>query len=70
MNPPQALSDADLDALYTRLCRELTACGEAQAPLLLARFALLAMLAIGERPRLEQMIDAARAGLAAAPDPA
>lgn len=63
MNTAPVLSDADLDAVYTLLCRELTACGEAQAPLLLARFALLAMQQIGDRAAIEPLIRDAAAGL-------
>lgn len=57
------MNDHDLDALYTRLCRTLTAAGQAQAPLLLARFALLAMTHIADPPAIERMIDAAADGL-------
>lgn len=63
MNTAPVLSDADLDAVYTLMCRELTACGEAQAPLLLARFALLAMQQIGDRAAIEPLIRDAAAGL-------
>jgi hypothetical protein len=54
-----ALTEAELDSAYTRLCRVLTAQGEAQAPLLLARFALLAMLHIDDARAIERLIDEA-----------
>ena len=33
------LSEAELDAVYTQFCHQMTALGEAQAPLFMARFA-------------------------------
>jgi len=57
------MNDHDLDALYTTLCRTLTAAGQAQAPLVLARFTLLAMTHIADRPAIERMIDAAADGV-------
>jgi hypothetical protein len=58
------MNDTDLDAVYTRLARTMTVLGEAQAPLLLARFALLAMTTIADRATIERMIEDAAAGLA------
>ncbi|MDE2294506.1 MAG: hypothetical protein KGL36_03500 [Gammaproteobacteria bacterium] len=49
----------ELDALYTALCRAMTSVGEAQAPILLARFALLAIVEIADADRLRQLIAAA-----------
>ncbi len=49
----------DLDAIYTELCREMTAVGEAQAPILLARFALLAIVEIADPERLRRLIASA-----------
>ena len=57
------MNDHDLDALYTMLCRTLTTAGQAQAPLVLARLALLAMTHIGDRSVIERMIDAAADGV-------
>jgi hypothetical protein len=49
----------DLDTVYTALCRAMTTVGEAQAPILLARFALLAVVEIADADRLRQLIAAA-----------
>ena len=57
------MNDSDLDAAYTRLCHRMTTLGEAQVPLYLARFALLAMTRIGDRAAVDQMIDEAAADL-------
>jgi hypothetical protein len=57
--------DADLDASYTNLCKTMTTLGEAQVPLFLARFALLAIDRIGDAHAAEQLIAAAADGLAA-----
>jgi hypothetical protein len=62
------MNDHDLDAAYTRLCHTMTALGEPQAPLFLARFALLAMTTIADRATIERMIEDAAAGLAS-PNP-
>jgi hypothetical protein len=63
------MTDHDLDAAYTRLARTMTALGEAQAPLFLARFALLAMTQLADRAKIERMIEDAAADLAAPPNP-
>jgi hypothetical protein len=57
------MNDADLDALYTRICHTMTALGETQAPLYLARFALLALTEIGDRATGERLINEAAMGL-------
>lgn len=57
------MNDADLDATYTQLCRTMTMLGEAQAPLYLARFALLALTEIGDRATVERLIVDAASGL-------
>ncbi len=49
----------DLDTVYTALCQAMTTVGEAQAPILLARFALLAIVEIADADRLRQLIAAA-----------
>ncbi len=51
--------DEELDALYGELCRELTRAGESRAPLLLARFALLAIGAIDDPVRIRALLAAA-----------
>ncbi len=61
------MNNADLDATYTQLCRTITALGPAQAPLYLARFALLAMTQIADRATIERMIDEAAADLQETP---
>lgn len=54
------MTDDELDSLYGGLCRAVTEAGEAGAPLLLARFALLAMGAIDDPPRIRALLAAAR----------
>jgi hypothetical protein len=63
MTTPPTLSDAELDLVYTELCRTLTALGPSQTPLVLARFALLAVTRIGDAAVLRQMIEDAAQGL-------
>jgi hypothetical protein len=58
------MTDSELDAVYTRLCTTLTQLGEPLAALYLARFALLAMTRLGDPVLVNQLIDAAAAGLA------
>lgn len=50
------ISDHELDHLYTVLCNTMTQLGEQQAPLFLARFALLAIHAIGDAGLIQQLI--------------
>ena len=68
MKPPgePPMNDADLDAVYTRLCTTMTAVGEAEANLFLARFALLAMPRMGDREVVEALIEAAAEGIGSA----
>ncbi len=54
------MTDVELDTLYGELCRSLTEAGESQAPLLLARFALLAIGAIDDPARIRALLAAAR----------
>ncbi|WP_144141917.1 hypothetical protein [Paraburkholderia sp. BCC1884] len=54
------MNDSDLDLVYTTLCRTLTTEGEAQAPLYLARLALLCMTELGDAHRALSLIEAAR----------
>jgi hypothetical protein len=63
------MKDADLDALYTQMCHAMTALGEAQAPLYLARFALLALTQIDDRSTIERLITEAALGLEPVPAP-
>lgn len=53
------LTPDELDRVYTRLCHTMSALGEAQAPLFLARFALLAMVRIADAAAVDRLIDAA-----------
>ena len=53
------MTDSELDAAYTHLCTTMTRLGEARAPLFLARFALLAMIRIGDRDAVRTLVDAA-----------
>lgn len=60
------MTDSELDAVYTRLCKTMTDLGEANAPLFLARFALLAVERIGNAQTALALIDAAREDMHAA----
>ncbi|MFL9910174.1 hypothetical protein [Paraburkholderia sp. RL17-337-BIB-A] len=60
------MTDSELDLVYTTLCKTLTAEGEAQAPLYLARLALLSMTEIGDPQRALSLIEAARLPASAA----
>jgi hypothetical protein len=53
------MTDTELDAVYTRLCKTMTQVGETDAPLFLARFALLAIDRIGDAEAAQRLIDAA-----------
>ncbi|HKT95996.1 MAG TPA: hypothetical protein VJS30_05625 [Paraburkholderia sp.] len=57
------MTDSELDMVYTRLCKTMTELGEANAPLFLARFALLAVERIGNAQASLGLIDAAREGM-------
>ncbi len=57
------MQEADLDTAYTALCHTMTRLGEAQAPLFLARFALLALHRLGDATLVQQLIDDAAEGL-------
>jgi hypothetical protein len=61
------MTEAELDAAYAELCRSMTRVGEAQMPLYLARFALLAMTEIGDAQRVTRLIAAAGEDLEPAP---
>ncbi|NKJ49961.1 hypothetical protein CIC12_25160 [Burkholderia sp. SG-MS1] len=54
------MTDSDLDLVYTTLCKTLTAEGEAQTPLYLARLVLLCMTDLDDPQRALSLIEAAR----------
>lgn len=56
-----------LDEAYTRLCHALDAAGEARAPAVLARLALLLMQETGDLGRVLRAIDDAADGFASPP---
>jgi hypothetical protein len=64
------MNASDLDAVYTHLCRTMTAVGEERAPLFLARFALLAIDRLGDANVVRELTEAAAEGLAQPSDPA
>jgi len=59
MNQAKAMSSAELDEVYTQLCTTLTDIGEKQAPLFLARFAMLAIQHMAHANVAQQLIAAA-----------
>jgi hypothetical protein len=71
MTESALMTAADLDTSYTALCHRMTGLGEPQAPLFLARFALLAMSHLADPALVQQLIADAAAGLqpAQAPSP-
>jgi hypothetical protein len=64
MTSAPTMTEAELDAAYTHLCKTMTELGEDRAPLLLARFALLAMVRIGDADVVQGLTDAAAADIA------
>ncbi|SIO69578.1 hypothetical protein SAMN05444172_5864 [Burkholderia sp. GAS332] len=54
------MTDSELDLVYTTLCKTLTSEGEAQAPLYLARLALLCMTELDDTQRALSLIEAAK----------
>ena len=55
------MTDSERDAVYSSLCRQMTELGEAQAPLFLARLALLAFERLDDAAAAQRLIgDAAR----------
>ncbi len=58
------MTDNELDAVYTRLCKTMTELGEARSSLFLARFALLAIDRIADVETVQRLIDAASEGMA------
>jgi len=53
------MTDSELDAVYTRLCKTMTQLGEPNAQLFLARFAMLAIDRLADAEVAQQLIDAA-----------
>jgi hypothetical protein len=58
------MKDTELDAVYTQLCRTMTELGEDNAPLFLARFALLAIQRIADPEAALRIIGDAAEGMA------
>ena len=63
MTSAPTMTEAELDAAYTHLCKTMTELGETRAPLFLARFALLAMVRIGDAAVVQGLTDAAAADI-------
>ncbi|MGU7782562.1 hypothetical protein [Burkholderia sp. PU8-34] len=57
------ITDSERDAVYTELCHTMTRIGETDTPLFLARFALLAIDALGDASVAARLIADAGAGL-------
>jgi hypothetical protein len=55
-----AINESELDSVYGEVCRAISEVGEAHAPLLLARFALLAIGEIGDVERVRRILTSAR----------
>lgn len=53
------MTDTELDTVYTHLCKTMTALGEANASLYLARLTLLAISTIADAGVATRLIDAA-----------
>jgi hypothetical protein len=53
------MTELDLDRAYTKLCHTLGEQGESASQLILSRFALLAMLEIGDADKIEVLIERA-----------
>jgi hypothetical protein len=50
------MTESEPDSLYGKFCRALSDAGEAHAPLLLARFALLAIEEINAAARVQTLL--------------
>lgn len=61
-----SLTTAELDQVYTHLCKTMTRLGEGNAALFLARFALLAIARIGEAEAALRLVEAAAEDVAPA----
>lgn len=53
------MNDSELDAVYTRLCKTMTELGADRSPLFLARFALLAIVELGDAALALRLVNAA-----------
>ena len=60
------MTDSELDTVYTHLCKTMTEHGEANGPLFLARFAMLAIERIGNAQTCLGLIEAAGENVSAA----
>jgi hypothetical protein len=58
------MTDTQRDTVYTSLCKTMTRLGEPNAPLFLARFALLAVETLDDATAAQRLIDAAAKDLA------
>jgi hypothetical protein len=58
------MKDSELDAVYTQLCRTMTDLGVDNAPLYLARFALLAIQRIDDPEAAMRLVAEAADGMA------
>jgi hypothetical protein len=58
-----AMTDSDLDIVYTRLCKTMTQLGESNTSLFLARFAMLAIDKINDPAVALNLIDDASEGM-------
>lgn len=61
------MTEPELDSVYTHLCQSMTRLGEQQAPLFMARLALLAFNRLGDAAVARALIDTAERGLGASP---
>ena len=61
------MKDTELDAVYTRLCRTMTELGQDNAPLYLARFALLAIQRIDDPDAALRLVREAAEGMEGQP---
>jgi hypothetical protein len=64
-----AMTDSELDAVYTTLCKTMTQLGEPRSSMFLARLALLAIDRIADAETARQLIAAAAEDLGAAAHP-
>lgn len=53
------MTDSELDAVYTQLCKTMTQLGETCTPLFLARFAMLAIDRLDDGEVAQQLINSA-----------
>jgi hypothetical protein len=57
------MTDTELDTVYTQLCKTMTVVGEDDAPLFLARFALLAINRIDDPAAALRLVEEASEGM-------